>query len=116
HHKLRYSMEESMDQPFDPTQHPDSEAPEPEFHQKFLKCMKASYPHLDAIHKRYEAELGGTGPGTPGAGNTHVPGFGAADKDDNLKMQRDQLAIEQNTLKQQNQSLQSQVNDLLLRY
>jgi hypothetical protein len=59
----RYTFEANMaDETMknDPTEAPDAEAPDPQFHEQFMRCMRHSYPHMDRMHgehaHRYEAE------------------------------------------------------------
>lgn len=79
--KLRYSMDFDMD----PTAAPNAMAPDAQFQDMFMKCMKACFPQLEGMHAKYAGEVGAKPPaplpGPPTGGDDDVEGGGEGDDD-----------------------------------
>lgn len=86
-----YSREDDMAEMNDPTKgndgveptgQPDATAPDPEFQEHFMRCVRHNFPHLPSMHaahqKQYAAGPGGPAPAIPSATNGSIPEAGAA--------------------------------------
>lgn len=91
--RLCYSMESRMDE-----NKPDAMAPDKDFDDKVMRCMKGAYPHLERMHgeaaQRYSADatgddLGDEMPAANAAATANVPTFG----DDKPKPKPDEDAM-----------------------
>ncbi len=82
---IRYSMEANMpDMPDQtPILPPSADDPDAQLNDKVMKCIKQGYPHLDAMHSKYAADMAPPeappGPGVPGP-TSEPPAFGVPPK------------------------------------
>lgn len=52
-------------QGIEPTGQPDASAPDPEFQEHFMRCMRHSFPHMEKMHAQYAASAAPAAPATP---------------------------------------------------